>query len=116
MTLDPGAGGERRHDGLDPVDELAVGSDVSHGRTGTTGGSRPGTTDPEPSRTPGLEPGGGVAPGDTPPIADTTSEGAPPTPAPRDRQTPSAIIIVAGAAILVGLLFIAWMVVRVAEL
>lgn len=29
--------------------------------------------DPDPSEVPGLEPGGGVAPGDTPPIASVTS-------------------------------------------
>jgi hypothetical protein len=29
-------------------------------------------TNPEPSTTPGLEPGGGVAPGDTPPIEAST--------------------------------------------
>jgi hypothetical protein len=32
---------------------------------------------PEPSVTPGLEPGGGVAPGDTPPVAGTMSGTAP---------------------------------------
>ena len=30
-----------------------------------------GDTDPDPFNTPGLEPGGGVAPGDTPPMADS---------------------------------------------
>jgi hypothetical protein len=32
---------------------------------------------PEPAETPGLEPGGGVAPGDTPPTAGTMSGTAP---------------------------------------
>ncbi|MEU9158078.1 DUF6480 family protein [Streptomyces sp. NPDC048417] len=31
------------------------------------------TPDPEPGRTPGLEPGGGVSPGDTPPAEGSTS-------------------------------------------
>ena len=30
-------------------------------------------TDPDPDNTPGLEPGGGVTPGDTPPIEASTS-------------------------------------------
>lgn len=30
-------------------------------------------TDPDPSETPGLEPGGGVAPGDTPPVESSVS-------------------------------------------
>jgi hypothetical protein len=32
--------------------------------------------DPDPARTPGLEPGGGVQPGETPPIADSMSGAA----------------------------------------
>ena len=35
--------------------------------------SSPTSPDPDPSETPDLEPGGGVPPGDTPPIASTTS-------------------------------------------
>ncbi|GHH31035.1 DUF6480 family protein [Lentzea cavernae] len=31
--------------------------------------------DPDPARTPGLEPGGGVNPGDTPPDSGSTTEG-----------------------------------------
>lgn len=31
--------------------------------------------DPDPDRTPGLEPGGGVRPGDTPPESGSTTEG-----------------------------------------
>jgi hypothetical protein len=39
---------------------------------------------PEPSETPGLEPGGGVAPGDTPPTAGTMSGTSP-----DDRKAPN---------------------------
>ncbi|MGK5543885.1 DUF6480 family protein [Streptomyces sp. URMC 127] len=35
------------------------------------------THDPEPDRTPGLEPGGGVPPGETPPGEDSTSGAGP---------------------------------------
>jgi len=35
--------------------------------------STPPSPDPDPSGTPGLEPGGGVAPGDTPPGESSTS-------------------------------------------
>ncbi|MCC2315122.1 DUF6480 family protein [Cellulomonas xiejunii] len=35
--------------------------------------SQPTSPDPDPANTPGLEPGGGVAPGDTPPGESSTS-------------------------------------------
>jgi len=34
-------------------------------------------SDPDPSETPGLEPGGGVRPGDTPPAESSTAEAGP---------------------------------------
>jgi hypothetical protein len=47
--------------------------------------------DPDPARTPGLEPGGGVAPGATPPDSAQTSGLSEPEPRPRRRLTPTAI-------------------------
>lgn len=56
--------------------------------------------DPDPSRTPGLEPGGGVLPGDTPPDTDQTSATANKDPVVRHKLSPagatgiSAIVVV----------------------
>ena len=47
--------------------------------------------DPDPARTPGLEPGGGVAPGATPPDSAQTSGLSEPEPRPKRRLTPTAI-------------------------
>lgn len=48
--------------------------------------------DPDPGRTPGLEPGGGVAPGSTPPDSAQTSGLSEPQPHPRRRLTFGTII------------------------
>jgi Family of unknown function (DUF6480) len=73
-------------------------------------------TNPEPERTPGLEPGGGVSPGDTPPGESSEPQASIRTPAPKDRQTPTALAVVIGIAVLLGVLFLAWAVVRALEL
>jgi hypothetical protein len=65
--------------------------------------------DPEPSQTAGLDEGGGVDPGDTPPNADSTRQSANKDPIPRRAMTPSMI----GGIVAVGLLFAVFLVVAV---
>jgi hypothetical protein len=57
--------------------------------------------DPDPQRTPGLEPGGGVSPGDTPPEAGQTSGLSHHEPKPPSRATTRIIV---GAILLMALL------------
>lgn len=63
--------------------------------------------DPDPARTPGLEPGGGVPPGETPPDSDSVS-----APQGHDEHGPRAwvpwawVIGVAAVAGLVALMFV----------
>ncbi|MEZ0362166.1 DUF6480 family protein [Mycobacterium sp. pUA109] len=47
--------------------------------------------DPDPAQTPDLEPGGGVAPGATPPDSAQTSGLSEPEPRPRGRLTPTTV-------------------------
>ncbi|WP_109775329.1 DUF6480 family protein [Quadrisphaera granulorum] len=51
-------------------------------------------TDPDPATTPGLEPGGGVAPGDTPPSEAGTSGLSAPEPKLPGRRTNLVIALV----------------------
>jgi Family of unknown function (DUF6480) len=62
--------------------------------------------DPDPAKTPGLEPGGGVAPGSTPPESAQTSGLSEPDPRPRHRFTPTAIASLVALAVFL-LLFVA---------
>jgi hypothetical protein len=62
--------------------------------------------DPDPTRTPGLEPGGGVAPGATPPDSAQTSGVSDPEPPPRRRVTPAMVVGLVAIALFV-LLFLA---------
>jgi Family of unknown function (DUF6480) len=62
--------------------------------------------DPDPAATPGLEPGGGVAPGTTPPESAQTSGLSEPEPRPRRRLTPATVAGLVAITVFV-LLFIA---------
>jgi hypothetical protein len=65
--------------------------------------------DPDPARTPGLEPGGGVAPGETPPDSGQTSGLSHPQPMP-SRRGP---IITLVAVLIITLLTLAFVVAQV---
>ncbi|TFV59363.1 hypothetical protein E4P42_08020 [Mycobacterium sp. PS03-16] len=64
---------------------------------------------PEPEEVPGLEPGGGVAPGDTPPDAGSTAVGEEPGPQPARRVTPGSVLTI----VLVALFALAFLAVAV---
>ena len=57
--------------------------------------------DPDPRRTPGLEPGGGVPPGSTPPDSAQTSGLGEPEPRPRQKLTPTAVVSLIALAVFV---------------
>ncbi|HET9892093.1 MAG TPA: DUF6480 family protein [Mycobacterium sp.] len=65
--------------------------------------------DPDPTQTPGLEPGGGSAPGATPPAAPQTSGVSAPQPPVTSRFTPSFVF----TAVAVGLFVVAFIAVAV---
>ncbi len=58
--------------------------------------------DPDPAETPDLEPGGGVAPGATPPDSAQTSGLGEPEPRPRHRYTPTSVTAIIGLALLIA--------------
>jgi len=58
------------------------------------------TPDPDPSTTPGLEPGGGVAPGDTPPIEASATEGLAHHETAPSRAVPAVALIALGVLVL----------------
>ncbi len=55
--------------------------------------------DPDPTQTLGLEPGGGVTPGTTPPAAPQTSGVAERQPPATRRMTPSAVLTIIGVCV-----------------
>jgi hypothetical protein len=60
--------------------------------------------DPDPANTPGLEPGGGVAPGDTPPGESSTSGAAFQEPDLPSRRTNWVVYAIVGSVVGVALL------------
>jgi hypothetical protein len=62
--------------------------------------------DPDPARTPSLEPGGGVAPGELPPDSAQTSGLSEHQPRVRRRLTPTAVVTIVAISLFV-LLFVA---------
>ncbi|MDX1883960.1 DUF6480 family protein [Mycolicibacterium sp. 120270] len=62
--------------------------------------------DPDPARTPSLEPGGGVRPGETPPDSAQTSGLSEPQPRARRKYTPATVTGIVVIALFV-LLFVA---------
>jgi hypothetical protein len=64
---------------------------------------------PEPEEIPGLEPGGGVSPGDTPPDAGSTAVGEEPGPVPTRKTTPGSVLSI----VLVALFALAFLAVAV---
>ncbi|ONI80534.1 hypothetical protein ALI22I_45440 [Saccharothrix sp. ALI-22-I] len=65
--------------------------------------------DPDPARTPGLEPGGGVAPGETPPDSGQTSGLSHPQPMPSRRGPVVTLVVV----VIITLLTLAFVVAQV---
>ncbi|WP_082942878.1 DUF6480 family protein [Mycobacterium sp. 852002-40037_SCH5390672] len=57
--------------------------------------------DPDPAQTPGLEPGGGTAPGATPPAAPQTSGVSAPQPPNTRRFAPSSVLTVVAVCLFV---------------
>ncbi|MFI5509435.1 DUF6480 family protein [Mycobacterium sp. NPDC051804] len=62
--------------------------------------------DPDPTQTPGLEPGGGVTPGSTPPDSAQTSGLSAPQPRASRKFTPAVVVSIVAIAIFI-LLFAA---------
>ncbi|MCG7606156.1 hypothetical protein BA059_25780 [Mycolicibacterium sp. (ex Dasyatis americana)] len=58
--------------------------------------------DPDPAETPDLQPGGGVAPGATPPDSAQTSGLGEPEPRPRHKYTPTSVTAIVGLVLLIA--------------
>lgn len=65
--------------------------------------------DPDPDETPGLEPGGGVAPGDTPPAESSTSGASDRQPGTAStRANWMAYAVIGAFVVLIGLFFVGY--------
>ncbi|MET8296565.1 DUF6480 family protein [Streptomyces sp. NPDC005180] len=64
--------------------------------------------DPDPSTTPGLEPGGSVPPGETPPAEASTASGAGPHRPLKRGWSKGPLVIIVLLAVLVALFFLAY--------
>jgi hypothetical protein len=71
--------------------------------------------DPDPALTPGLDPGGGVQPGETPPDSAQTSGVSTPQPKARHTYTPATVTGIVAASVF-ALLFLVVAVVLVVQL
>ncbi len=67
--------------------------------------STPTSPDPDPANTPGLEPGGSVAPGDTPPGESSTSGASDHQPATGSRGANWAAYVIIGVVVAFAVLF-----------
>lgn len=67
-----------------------------------------GSPDPDPDETPGLQPGGGVWPGDTPPAAESTANAHYQRPAADDRKLSMVLMIVLGVVVALIVIGLVW--------
>ncbi|CAN5648890.1 DUF6480 family protein [soil metagenome] len=59
--------------------------------------------DPDPATSTGLEPGGGVSPGSTPPDSASTAGVGDPGPPPTRKVTPTAVVVIAVIVVFIAL-------------
>lgn len=64
--------------------------------------------DPDPEQTPGLAPGGGVRPGDTPPAAESTANAHYQAPTAGGRKLSTALMVVLGVVVAVIAVGLVW--------
>ncbi|MBT2471536.1 hypothetical protein J7E97_27645 [Streptomyces sp. ISL-66] len=69
--------------------------------------------DPDPERLPGLDRGGGVPPGETPPAEASTTSGAGPYRRPKPGWGKGPLIVICVVAVLCALFFLAYAIVLI---